>query len=231
MSEGNVPFFWPARQFSVQRFFTVTVSSAAASSRSPTECVALDWDSSSNQDGPNQPGQLQGAMQSSPWDSSIPAPLPPPNRSCTPTTPPVCLPLGIKSPVASDADDGLVGFKSVDCPRRPLADVFSLHKEDDRNWVDAWRVQQSSLTSRQETLLAHLRPEREPKPDHSLLHPHRFSAPALRRDKKNRRPTDKLQLLSWNLGPARGSDPRTLASHLNGPWHVVLCTRRSRLCH
>ena len=35
------------------------------------------------------------------------------------------------------------------------------------------------------------------------------------------RPTSKLQRLSWNPGPARGSDRGTLATHLNGPWHVV----------
>ena len=51
------------------------------------------------------------------------APPPPPDRSCTPTTPPVCLPPGIQSPPASDADDSLAGFRAVDCPLR-VDEVF-----------------------------------------------------------------------------------------------------------
>ena len=42
-----------------------------------------------------------------------------------------------------------------------------------------------------------------------------------RPDHNNRRCSDFLQILSWNPGLARGSDPSTLASHLNLPWHVV----------
>ena len=44
---------------------------------------------------------------------------------------------------------------------------------------------------------------------------------ALRTDQRRQRQTDKLQILSWNAGFARGSDPSLLASHLNGPWHVI----------
>ena len=51
--------------------------------------------------------------------------------------------------------------------------------------------------------------------------PRRSGGPALRSDQRNPRQTDKLQILSWNPGPARGSDPSLLASHLNGPWHVI----------
>ena len=36
-----------------------------------------------------------------------------------------------------------------------------------------------------------------------------------------RRQTDKLQVLSWNPEPARASDPRTLADHFHGTWHVI----------
>ena len=34
-------------------------------------------------------------------------------------------------------------------------------------------------------------------------------------------PDRQVANLSWNPGPARGSDPSLLASHLNGPWHVI----------
>ena len=51
--------------------------------------------------------------------------------------------------------------------------------------------------------------------------PRRCPGPALKSDQRCRRPTDKLQILSWNPVPARGSDPSLLASHLNGPWHVI----------
>ena len=30
-----------------------------------------------------------------------------------------------------------------------------------------------------------------------------------------------LQVLSWNPGPVRDSNPSAVAGHLNGPWHVV----------
>ena len=70
-------------------------------------------------------------------------------------------------------------------------------------------------------LWRYLYPDQDPALDHSQPSSHRSSAPALRPDQKNRRPTDKLQLLSWYLGPARGSNPSTLASHLIRPWHVV----------
>ena len=43
----------------------------------------------------------------------------------------------------------------------------------------------------------------------------------LKSDQPNMRPIDKLQILSWNTGPPRGSDRSLLASHLNGPWHVI----------
>ena len=102
-----------------------------------------------------------------------------------------------------------------------MDDAFSCYRGDDSDWVDAWRVQLSCPAIRQDTLMAHLYPDQEPALDHSQPSSHRSSAPALRPDQKNRRPTDKLQLLSWYLGPSRRSDPSTLASHLNGPWHVV----------
>ena len=47
------------------------------------------------------------------------------------------------------------------------------------------------------------------------------AGPSLRRDHWNNRPSDRLQLLSWNPGLLLGLDPSLLASHLNGPWHVV----------
>ena len=50
---------------------TVTVPWAAASSSSPVKCVGLDGDSSSNEDVPHHPGQMQGQCQLSPWISSV----------------------------------------------------------------------------------------------------------------------------------------------------------------
>ena len=57
--------------------------------------------------------------------------------------------------------------------------------------------------------------------DCSLGFAQRSTGPALRPDQRNRRLTEKLQILSWNPCPARGSDPSTQATHLNGAWHVV----------
>ena len=36
---------------------------------------------------------------------------------------------------------------------------------------------------------------------------------------------------SWNPGPFRGLDPNLLASHLNGPWHVVCVQGGADFCH
>ena len=47
---------------------------------------------------------------------------------------------------------------------------------------------------------------------------------------ENWRSTDKLQLFSCNFGHARRSGPRTLASHLNGAWHVI-CVQGGAGCH
>ena len=52
--------------------------------------------------------------------------------------------------------------------------------------------------------MAHLYPDQEPVTRSQPL-PHRSSALALRPDDRNWRPTDELQHLSWDLGPARGS--------------------------
>ena len=68
-------------------------------------------------------------------------------------------------------------------------------------------------------MLSHL--ERVPEPKHSQSPSHHRAGPALRHDQRNIRPLHRPQLLSWNPGPTRGSDPRLLPNHLNGPWHVV----------
>ena len=54
--------------------------------------------------------KLHGEGQFTPGCPNTPAPPPSPDRSSTPTTPPVCLPPGIKSTVVFDADDDLAGF-------------------------------------------------------------------------------------------------------------------------
>ena len=43
--------------------------------------------------------------------------------------------------------------------------------------------------------------------------------------------SDRLQLLSWNPRPIRGSDPCLMASHLNGPWRVVCVQEGSAFCN
>ena len=195
----------------------VAVSSAAELSKTPAKCVGLHWESSPNEEGPPH-----RQLQSAPWITSSLAPPPPPDRSSTPMTPPVRLPPGIQSPLASDADDSLAGVRAVDCPMRlRIDDVFSCYREDDSDWFDAWRHHQSSPAIRELTLKAHLYPRHELKPNHSLTVQRPYTQSALLPGRDNRRCSDRLQILSCDPGPARGSDPRALASHLNGPWHVV----------
>ena len=58
---------------------------------------------------------------------------------------------------ASDADDSLAGIRAVDCPiRLHIEDVFTSYREDDSDWFDAWRGQQSSPAIRGATLKAHV---------------------------------------------------------------------------
>ena len=57
--------------------------------------------------------------------------------------------------------------------------------------------------------------------------PRRSPSLALLPDQPNRRQTEELQILSWNPGPARESDPSLLASHHNGPWHIICVQDRS----
>ena len=80
------------------------------------------------------------------------------------------------------------------------------------------RTHQSRSSSRRATLISHLYYACEPAPEFLDQSPRQ--SPALKSDQR-RRPTDKLQNLSWNPGRARGSDPSLLASHLNGPWHGI----------
>ena len=129
-----------------------------------------------------------------PWITSSLAPPPQPDRSSTPTTPPVRLPPGIQSPPASDADDSLAEVRAVDCPMGlRIDDVFSCYREDDSNWFDSWRRQQSSPAIREVTLKAHVSLGHESKPDHSppAQRPHTQSA--LRPGRDNRRCSDRLQ--------------------------------------
>ena len=65
------------------------------------------------------------------------------------------------------------------------------------------------------------RADREPAPEFLEQSPRRSPGPALCSDQRSWRQTDKLQILSWNPGPALGSEPRALADHLNGLWHVI----------
>ena len=51
----------------------------------------------------------------------------------------------------------------------------------------------------------------------------RSPGPALASEQRSRRRTDKLQIVILNPGPFHGSDPRAVADHLNGPWHLICC--------
>ena len=147
---------------------------------------------------------------------------PPPQYERIPMTPDVQLPRGIQSPTASDADWSLAGFRRVDCPLRLLIDeAFSSYRDDDGDWCDARRTRQPCSSYRHATLISHLFASHEPAPEFLNLSPRQSPGPALKSDQLSQRPTDKLQILSWNPGPATGSDPNTLASHLTGPWHVI----------
>ena len=97
----------------------------------------------------------------------------------------------------------------VRCLRLRADDAFSSYREDDSNWMDAWRVQQSSPASRRDTLISHLFADREPAPEFLEHSPRRSGEPALRSDQPNRRSTEKLQILSW-IGPLaqRGDQTR-----------------------
>ena len=124
-----------------------------------------------------------------------------------PTTPNVQLPPGISSLPTSDVDGPLSGFRQVDCSLRLRADdAFSSYREDDIRSVDAWRIQQSCQASRRDTL--HFSPFQRLRAYCRVLDWlfRRSPVPALKSDQPNRRPSDKLQILSWNTGPARGSD-------------------------
>ena len=75
-----------------------------------------------------------------------------PPDSRLPTTPPVSLLPGLW-PCACDADSSLAGFRAVECTLRfRVEDACSCYREDDSDWVDAWRVQ---LSFPVDTPLAH----------------------------------------------------------------------------
>ena len=156
-----------------------------------------------------------------PWISCSSQPPPPPDVR-VPTTPQLSLPPGFQALPVCDADSTITGFPAVGCPLRLRADdAIARYREDDRDWMDVLRTQQSCSASRRATLISHPYSDREPASEFLDQSPLRSGGPALRSDQSNRRQTDKLQIFSWNPGPARGSDPGLLASHLNGPWHVI----------
>ena len=146
-----------------------------------------------------------------------------PNLALRAVAPPqICGAQRIQSPLASDADSSLTGFRPVGCPLRLRVDeALSSYREYDRDWSDAWRTHQSCSSGRHATLISHFYADREPPHEFLEQSPLRSRGPALHSEWRSRRPTDKLQILSWNPGPARGSDPSLLSSHLKGPWHVI----------
>ena len=87
---------------------------------------------------------------------------------------------------------------------------FSTFRDDDKDWRDAWHTRQPCSSSRRATLISHLHNDCEPAAEFLDRLPRRSHRPALRSDLHSRRPTGKLQILSWNPGPARGSDPSLL---------------------
>ena len=114
------------------------------------------------------------------------------------------------------------GFRSVDCPLRlRVDDALACLHEDDKDWFDEWRTQLSCWASRHATLVTHLFPDQEPPPEFLKKSPRRSHGSALGSHQHSWRLTDKIQILSWNPGPARGCDQRGLADHLHGPWHII----------
>ena len=84
---------------------------------------------------------------------------PPPPDDRAPTTPPVSLPSGFQSPPVSARSRD---FAPVDCTLRLRVDeAFASYREDDRDWSDAWRTQQSCSASRHAALISHLHADRE----------------------------------------------------------------------
>ena len=69
---------------------------------------------------------------------------------------------------------------------------------------DPWRTQLSCSASRHAAEVSHLCTDQEPTREFLQQSPRRCHGPALGTDQHSRRLTDKLQILSWNPGPARG---------------------------
>ena len=182
---------------------SVVPAGATGSCSRDIKCPSLGWDSSSSDGDTYHAYRSSNQRLLAPWVSSSSPPAAPPD-SRVPTTPPVSLLPAFQSPSAFDADSSLAGFRAVDCTLRlRVEDASSCYREDDSDWVGAWRVQLSCPVSSRDTCLAHQYPNQEPAPIHSQPPSHRLSSPALRLDQRNKRPSDKLQMLSWNPGPAR----------------------------
>ena len=133
---------------------------------------------------------------------------------------------------ASDADGSLSGFRQVDCPLRLRFDeALSTYRDDDGD-----SRARGALTSH--VLQAGVPPSC---PTCStiaslllsswIVRPAGPPGPALKSDQPNGRPTDKLQILSWNPSPARGSDPSALAKSPQRPVARYLRAAWRRLCH
>ena len=190
------------------------------------KCGSQGWGSSSDDDDNYQAACSSGRRLLTPGISCSSQPLPPPDDWVP--TPPGTLPPGFQLSPVSDANSTLTGFRAVDCPLRlRVDDVFVCYCEDDRDWMDAWRTQQSFSASRHATLFSDLYADREPAPDFLDQSLRRAGGLALRSDQRNLRQTDKLPIISWNPGLARGSDSSLLASYINVPWRVISVQERS----
>ena len=131
-----------------------------------------------------------------------------------------------RPPPLTDADGSLTGFRRVNCPLRLRIDeALTSYREDEGDWCDAWRTHQPCSSSRSATLTSHRYNDCEPAPEFLDRSPRPSPGFALQSDQRSQRPTDKMQIFSWNRGPARGSGASLLASHLNGPVACDLPTR------
>ena len=77
------------------------------------------------------------------------------------------------------------------------------------------RTHLTCSSSRRATLISHLYNDCEPDPEFLDRSPRRSPGLALKSDQPKWQPTDKLQILSGNPGPARGTDPSLLALATN----------------
>ena len=135
-----------------------------------------------------------------------------------PTTPNVQLPPGISSPPASDVDCPASVLSTALCDFVPTMRSHRIVRTTATGVTPGAPISLASPAGAPLSFL--LFNDCEPTPEFLYGSPRRSPGPALKSDQPSQRQTEKLQVLSWNPGRARGSGPTLLASHLDCPWQV-----------